>query len=65
MRAIAVIIMLAIMSVIYIGCKDNKNTPTNDVVVAADSLVVDSTKVVEMTDTTKVLDVVDTLAVSK
>ena len=65
MRTIAVIVILAIMSVIYIGCKDNKNTNVNDVVVAADSLVVDSTKVVEMTDTTKVLDVVDTLAVSK
>ena len=65
MRTIAVIVILAIMSVIYIGCKDNKNTNVNDVVVAADSLVVDSTKVVEMADTIKVVEVADSLKVSE
>ena len=56
--------MVCVLSIIYVSCKNCK-TVENCEVPTVDSLVVDSTKVVEMTDTTKVLDVVDTLAVSK
>lgn len=64
MRTIAVILMVCVLSIIYVSCKNCK-TVENCEVPTVDSLVVDSTKVVEMSDTTKVLDVVDTLTVSK
>lgn len=63
MRTIAVILMVCVLSIIYISCKNTK-TVENCEVPTTDSLVVDSTKVVEMTDTTKVVNV-DTLAISK
>lgn len=63
MRKITVILMVCVLSIICVSCKNTK-TVENYEVPTTDSLVVDSTKVVEITDTTKVVNV-DTLAISK
>ena len=65
MRTIAILVMVCIMSVIYIGCKNDNTEKVDNVVIATDSLIVDSLKVVEMADTTKVIEIKDSLKVSE